>query len=498
MDAHGGGQDGVGAFEQRYDARQPARPDDLRTAYERDKGRIIHSSAFRRLQSKTQVLAPHEGGAHRTRLTHSLETAQIGEGIVKMLHRTHGDGRSGYGDLAPWIACEDLIAAACYAHDLGHPPLGHAGERALHAACMKLCDALAGEKDEATDEAEGEARNEAEGEARNEALDYRAQCGFEANAQTLRLLARLMPYSYRVDGGERLEVTSGLNVTRRTLLAVLKYPMRYSDYSDGERRQRPPKCYYDSENKFAHWACEPFCAADRDAFLRQYGDGNERGDGSMYRTFDATIMDYADEIAYSTHDLDDAIARKFVDCNGFRHAVEQACDTAEAGVRQRIMAILEECGSYDALFSPHEAHRKYAIGTLIHSFIMALKVNVRDGFSHPLLRYTLTLPHAEQTLLNTLRTIVVEQVICQRTNQMLQIKGERMIGRLVEVYHTDGNKIIPDFDQRVQQIMDYIPHEPMARVRLIVDHVAAMTDSELLSNYQLLFTAGFGSSREEV
>jgi dGTPase len=104
------------------------RQDDYRSEYERDKARIIHSAGFRRLQGKTQVMGVGEGDFHRTRLTHSIEAGQIGEGLLLALkHRYQED------EISAWLPCRALVIAACYAHDLGHPPYGHAGERALHS-----------------------------------------------------------------------------------------------------------------------------------------------------------------------------------------------------------------------------------------------------------------------------------------------------------------------------------------------------------------------------
>ena len=115
-------------FRQRFWGLEPPREDDERDEYQRDKGRIIHSAAFRRLQAKTQVMGVGEGDFHRTRLTHSIEVAQVGEGILGSLHRRYQSDTT----LVDWLPSTDLLAAACYAHDLGHPPFGHGGERALN------------------------------------------------------------------------------------------------------------------------------------------------------------------------------------------------------------------------------------------------------------------------------------------------------------------------------------------------------------------------------
>ena len=159
--------------------RAPAgiqRQEDQREEYERDRARVIHSSAFRRLQAKTQILGVLEGDFHRTRLTHSMEVAQIGRGLVLNLQKRFPE----LNDLLPRL---EQIETTGLAHDLGHPPFGHGGETALNCAMA----------------------------------DYG---GFEGNGQTLRILTRLESHT----------LENGLDLTRRTLLGVLKYPAPYSNH----------------------------------------------------------------------------------------------------------------------------------------------------------------------------------------------------------------------------------------------------------------------------
>ena len=144
---------------------------DHRNPFERDKTRVIHCPAFRRLQRKTQILGTDEGDFHRTRLTHSLEVASIGHSIVRNLAIKPKE----FSDLPH----DDLINAICLLHDIGHPPFGHGGEVALNYM-------------------------------------MRNYGGFEGNAQTLRLLTKL----------ESFKSTYGLDLTRRTLLGIIKYLYR--------------------------------------------------------------------------------------------------------------------------------------------------------------------------------------------------------------------------------------------------------------------------------
>ena len=245
---------------------------DHRTPWDRDFARIIHSAAFRRLQSKTQVLGLGESDFYRTRLTHSLEVAQIAAGIVTaLITKRNGHHTQRIKKILP---DPQLMAAIGLAHDLGHPPFGHGGEVALNY-CM------------------------------------REHGGFEGNGQTLRILSRLEKYS-EVDG---------LNPTRRLLLGILKYPIPYSialqpklhcnTNECGEKPSwllkkddcKPPKCYLDSEEDVVQWVLSPFCASDTQLF-RSFHSINGGFNKSKFKSFDCEIMNLADDISYGVHDLD--------------------------------------------------------------------------------------------------------------------------------------------------------------------------------------------------
>ena len=219
---------------------------EYRNAFQIDRDRIIHSSAFRRLQNKTQVFLSGEYDFYRTRLTHSIEVAQIGRSICAWLRETSDDLREDA------FIDPDLVESACLAHDLGHPPFGHAGERTLHRL-------------------------------------MRPYGGFEGNAQTLRILTQTI-FS---------EGREGMNPTRALLDGVLKYKTLASETPDARNHY-----LYDDQSRWVAFV------TGGSHFPPDLPPGSPR---NAYRSIECQIMDWADDTAYSLNDLADGIHAGFID-----------------------------------------------------------------------------------------------------------------------------------------------------------------------------------------
>ena len=435
-------------------------PSDTRDAYQRDLGRIIHSASFRRLQTKTQVMGTGEGDFHRTRLTHSLEVGQIGRGIVWNLAR-----RPDANSFRHLLPTSELIEAICYAHDLGHPPYGHGGERALHSKMKNYG-------------------------------------GFEGNAQTLRILTRLEKY-YK---GE------GIHATRRLLLGVLKYPVAYCEYGEKASGQKPPKCFYDEDLGIVGRALSIFSPADQAEFRKLGTDSKP-----MYKDFDCSIMELADDIAYGVHDLEDGIGRNILKAeevggsiiNGFKSAgVSAVRDVPIDNIVKK-------------LFSCDSCERKHAISLLVGYFITSIVVQRRNIFESELLDYQAIVPGPVRDLLDHLaKEITYKSIVERREVQTLEFKGEKIISDLFEAFWQKpllliGATALDPFELGAAAIFRKLGNENRSNstqlhwdecesedvqivARAICDFVAGMTNPYAEKYHRRLFEPGFGSSTDEL
>lgn len=403
----------------------PQRDRDIRSEFARDRARITHSSAFRRLQGKTQVLGLGEGDFYRTRLTHSMEVAQIGRGIVRYLKRNAPDIQE--------LLDEDLIESICLSHDLGHPPFGHVGERALNY-CM------------------------------------RDHGGFEGNGQTLRILTCLEPHTEKY----------GLNLTRRTLLGVIKYPISYNKATKKEidtlenirffnsDKAKPPKCYLNTEKDVVDWVYDGFESPDE-----------QQVEAEARKSLDASIMDVSDNIAYQVHDLEDGIALKLINREHW-----------EANKLDEVLQTLDNFREYlgkknakasDLLFSNGGAQRKEAIGSLIHALMLSVEIKKMENFTDDLLKYNANMSNEASNVLNSLSSLVFSYMIDRRPVKTLEYRGCQIILSLFDAL-SSSPKLMP---------VSYQEQKPTERA--VCDYIAGMTDEYATKTYERLFVPRRGS-----
>lgn len=444
------------------------RPDDAREAYERDLARIIHSPAFRRLQGKTQVLGVGENDFYRTRLTHSVEVAQIAASLV----RQHYRNASTPDELKRVLPSASHITAVALYHDVGHPPFGHGGELALNRLMHRYG-------------------------------------GFEGNAQTLRICTKL-GNTYQRDGG--------LNLSRRTLLGLLKYPASYNNVCDGdflEKRAReggdyathessyvdiayrlwkPAKCFYESESDVVEWIFEGISSEEKRKFMKTV-KGPDRAAAPSHRktshkSLDASVMDMADDISYGVHDLEDAIHLKLVDPADWEELVQSKLNDLSREERERYG--LNDIA--DQLFVRDEKWKvKNAIGAMINYFIAKSHIN-EESFSDPLLKYNVRLGGAERGFLDAIQELVEEKVIKSATVQTLEFRGLQIVTRLFDALSRHPDRLLNKETRRTYERVEGEAN----KARVIADHVSGMTDEYATKLYERLFVPRHGSLFERV
>ncbi|WP_131741117.1 deoxyguanosinetriphosphate triphosphohydrolase [Actinomadura roseirufa] len=411
-------------------APEPAKRRD-RTAFERDRARVLHSAALRRLAAKTQVASPGaDAGADnvqslRTRLTHSLECAQVGRELGKSL------------------GCDpDLVEAACLSHDIGHPPFGHNGEAALNVVA-------------------------------------RACGGFEGNAQSLRVLTRLEPKSFAPDGPPLHGRSVGLNLTRAALDAAMKYPWPRSAAVNGKFG------VYDDDLEVARWVRED-----------PGGAGADGGAAPGRTCFEAQVMDWSDDVAYSVHDLEDALVAGHIDFArladpGERRlvaatAVKLYCADADlAELEERFTTLLAEPywpDRYDG--TPRSlAALKNLTSTLIGRFCLAAETATRAAYGdRPLTRHTaeLIVPR-EQRLENALLKGITAHYVWI-SHEEVRARQRTLITELAELMLAGApGTLDPGFRAAYVEAGD-----DAARLRAVVDQIASLTDLSAIARHRML------------
>jgi len=391
-----------------------------RSDFARDRARVLHSSALRRLAAKTQVLSPTSGSDFsRNRLTHSLEVAQVGRELATRL------------GLDP-----DVVDTACLAHDLGHPPFGHNGERALN--------------------------------------DWAADIGgFEGNAQTLRLLTRIEPKVFSADGR-----SYGLNLTRASLDASCKYPWP-SSQGIPDPSGRSKYGFYDDDIAAFQW-------------LRQ-------GAPDRTRCIEAQVMDLSDDIGYSVHDFEDAIVGGYIDVTalGARVDHDDLVNSMFAWIggeldHDELIAAFDRLDSLDFWLDRWDGSRaahgrlKNLTSQLIGRFAGAAVHATRAAHPGPLARFggDLVVPREIQAEIAVLKGIVAAFVMSANARRPIYAQQRDILTELADVLlWTAPAGLDPGFtgDWHAAQTDEQ-------RKRVVVDQVASLTDQSATAWHERLTT----------
>lgn len=372
---------------------------------------------------------------YRTRLTHSLEVSQIGTGILRHLKTQHSDFNH--------FPSTGLLETLCLAHDIGHPPFGHGGEIALNYM-------------------------------------MRDHGGFEGNAQTLRIVAKLEPYSNGY----------GMNLTRRTLLGFIKYPAFINelwhtipDTHDSRAfikadDWRPAKGLYQDDAHIFDWIVEPLSQNDR-TLLNTHATIDKHRAKTLYKSLDSAIMEHADDIAYAVHDLEDAIATHVLTLDDWQ---SHALPHLQALNFDWLNSLLETLTS--RLFSKNDFERKDAIGELVNTFIIHIHLDIQhEAFECPILKYTAKLHPEYENVLHILKHFVFQRLIRDPEMQQIEFKGQNLLIELFTAFASDPLRLLPETTQA--QYIEAQKHNQ--GMRIICDYLSGMSDEYAYKTYQRLF-----------
>ena len=375
-----------------------------RRAFARDKARVLHSSGLRRLAAKTQVMTAGADDFPRTRLTHTLEVAQIGR------------------ELGETLGCDpDLVETACLAHDLGHPPFGHNGEEALH----KL------------------------------SKDFG---GFEGNAQTFRILTRLESKTFKNDK------SIGLNLTRATLDATTKYPWGF----DGKNLKFG---FYEEDQEIFEWV--------------------RKNNKDKTKSFETQVMDIADDIAYSVHDIEDAVYANHLKMEIHTNTKDKQ-EIVELAKRDYAIDInldvLEQ--TFDELvsqdwwlkrFTPAQsdlAKLKNMTSHLIGKFTEEIEFATKNMYKDKVLtRYNanLVVPEKTKATIAILKSIVNLYVMQREGAKEKYAKEQEIIFKIYEGLINKPQRLLPQFRDNLKSAQNSTEEN-----RVFIDQIASLTDASAI------------------
>lgn len=438
---------------QRYDNIFEKNIADFRSEYRRDYDRILHAPSFRRLQNKTQLFPGSETDYFRNRLTHSLEVGQIAKDIANNINHNNEYFKVNNINL-------DIVEAAGIAHDLGHPPFGHNGEKALNVA-------------------------------------MKGAGGFEGNAQTLRIVAKLekrqkIEYSNFGISSFGKDERLGLNLTSRVIASILKYD---NQIPKTNRSSKVIKGYYFTEKEVVDFV-----------------KGNvANGYKGKFKTIECQIMDIADDIAYSTYDLEDAFKAGFLspfEClsindsvaNNIASELNNCCSLKKdnytnndiRGVLYRIFGFMFTEGFPEGYTQSEFALEMYNFNTkiikdgymrsilssmLVSGFVGGVRINVNEDY--PVFSECY-LEEAIREEVEVLKRLAYCKLISSHLLKVPEYRGFDIVTEIFNALNTkEGVSLLPfNFRSLIDSTKDTI-----FKKRIVCDFVAGMTDRYALEFY---------------
>jgi len=413
--------------------------------FRRDYARVIHSASFRRLQGKTQIYPCFESDFFRNRLTHSLEVAQVAKSIA-----------SGLNQRFPINIDTDLVETAALCHDIGHPPFGHSGEKALHTKMAEYG-------------------------------------GFEGNAQTLRLLSKTEKKIFQgpspIEQGK--DNRFGLNLTYRTLAAIIKYdcmiPKDIANISGN-----PIRGYYATE--------KPLVTQIKKHVLAGYNPTNYQN--KPFKTIECYIMDLADDIAYSTYDIEDAFKAGFLDPLSMVNADDALLEKVQQNANHSglCLSIDEIKTTLQSIFNGMIDFSADFATIYQRSKKLANSSYLRTAFTSNLVHYCISniqfsldadcpalscvyLPIAVQKQVEILKLLVYFSVINLPKMNIVRYRGREILATLFDILilTESQSSLLPEDIGKI--LYAYPADDTRNRARIISDFIASMTDRYVIELY---------------